>query len=244
MAHDFLSIYPAKLLEYALAIGYLLLFIPFWRYVQGGRKPAVARAEAGVQVRAAAERGKHAGARAVRPASPGWFHIPAGVHLHPGHTWARLEPDGLVAVGADDFAHKLVGPARVQLPVLGDKVVQGEPALEIGDAERTVPMLSPIDGTVVAVNAAVRQKADGLEDPYGAGWLFKVKPPRLATNLRQLLRDASARRFMEGAEAQLAMQLSPELGHVLQDGGVPVHGIARALSGDTWDELARQFFLT
>jgi glycine cleavage system H lipoate-binding protein len=80
--------------------------------------------------------------------------VPAGVHLHPGHTWARLEPDGLVAVGADDFAHKLVGPARVKLPALGEHVLQGEPALELGEAERTVPMLSPVDGTVVAVNAA------------------------------------------------------------------------------------------
>jgi glycine cleavage system H lipoate-binding protein len=244
MAHDFLSIYPAKLLEYSLAIGYLLLFIPFWRYVQGGRKPAAAHAEAGVQVRARAEASKHAGARALRPAAPGWFQVPAGVHLHPGHTWARLEPDGLVAVGADDFAHKLVGPAHVKLPELGDHVMQGEPALEIGESDRTVPMLSPIDGTVVAVNAAAREKADGLEDPYGTGWLFKVKAPRLAANLRQLLRDNSARRFLEDAEAQLAMKLSPELGQVLQDGGVPVHGIARALSGDTWDDLARQFFLT
>jgi glycine cleavage system H lipoate-binding protein len=243
MAHDFLSIYAAKGLEYSLAIGYLLLFIPFWRYVQGGRKPAAAHAEAGVQARTA-EAGKHAGARALRPASAGWFQVPAGVHLHPGHTWARLEPDGLVAVGADDFAHKLVGPARVKLPELGDHVMQGEPALEIGEPDRTIPMLSPIDGTVVAVNAAARQKADGLEDPYGAGWLFKVKAPRLAANLRQLLRDGPARRFMEDAESQLAMKLSPELGQVLQDGGVPIHGIARALSGDQWDELARQFFLT
>jgi glycine cleavage system H lipoate-binding protein len=240
MAHDFLSIYAAKGLEYALAIGYLLLFIPFWRYVQGGRKPAPAHAD--VTVRAKAE--KHAGARALRPATAGWFQVPAGVHLHPGHTWARLEPDGLVAVGADDFAHKLVGAARVKLPNLGDHVMQGEPAMEIGEAEQTVPMLAPVDGTVVAVNAALRDKADGLEDPYGAGWLFKVKAPRLAANLRQLLRDGPARRFMEEAETQLALRLSPELGQVLQDGGVPVHGIARALSGDEWDELARQFFLT
>jgi glycine cleavage system H lipoate-binding protein len=240
MANDFLSIYAAKGLEYALAIGYLLLFIPFWRYVQGGRKPAPAHAD--VKVRARAE--KHAGARALRPATAGWFQVPAGVHLHPGHTWARLEPDGLVAVGADDFAHKLVGAARVKLPNLGDHVMQGEPAMEIGEAEQTVPMLAPVDGTVVAVNAALRDKADGLEDPYGAGWLFKVKAPRLAANLRQLLHDGPARRFMEEAETQLALRLSPELGQVLQDGGVPVHGIARALSGDEWDELARQFFLT
>jgi glycine cleavage system H protein len=241
MAHDFLSIYPAKLLEYSLAIGYLLLFIPFWRYVQGGRKPAAA--EVPVRARREAE-ARPAGARALRPATAGWFHVPAGVHLHPGHAWARLEPDGLVAVGADDFAHKLVGPARVKLPNLGDHVLQGEPAMEIGEAERTVPMVSPVDGTVVAVNAAARDKADGLDDPYGTGWLFKVKAPRLAANLRQLLTDGAARRVLEEAEEQIAMRLSPELGRVLQDGGAPVHGIARALAGDGWDDLARRFFLT
>jgi hypothetical protein len=35
---EFLASYPAKLMEYALAIGYLVLFIPFWRYVHGARK--------------------------------------------------------------------------------------------------------------------------------------------------------------------------------------------------------------
>ena len=240
MEHGFLSIYTAKAAEYLLAIGYLLLFIPFWRFVQGG-KPALARASAGARAGAKAE-ATHAGARA--PAGPGWFQVPAGVYLHPGHTWARLEADGLVAVGADDFAHKLVGAAHVGLPALGDHVGQGEPALEIGDGERSVPMLSPVDGTVVAVNAAVKEQPDRLDDPYGTSWLFKVKAPRLAANLRQLMRDGPARRFMADAEAALSLRLAPELGHVLQDGGTPVHGIARALSGDTWDQTARQFFLT
>ncbi len=240
MAHDFLSIYQAKLLEYGLAIGYLLLFIPFWRYVQGGRKPAPALAHAAA---------RHAEARpAARAAQgvalPSWFQVPAGVLLHPGHTWARLESDGLVAVGADDFAHKLVGSAKVELPTLGSRVAQGEPAFQIGDGEKDVPMLSPIDGTVVAVNQAVKERQDGLDEPYGRGWLFKVKAPRLAANLRQLLKDGGARRFMEEAEARISLQLAPELGRVLQDGGVPVHGIARALAGDKWDDLARQFFLT
>lgn len=239
MENAFLSIYSAKSAEYLLAIGYLLLFIPFWKYLQGGK-----RAEARAGAKRAAERHPAAPAGARAPSGPGWFQVPASVWLHPGHTWARLEADGLVAVGADDFAHKLVGAAHVTLPGLGDHVMQGEPALEIGDGERSVPMLSPVDGTVVAVNAAAREKPDGLADPYGASWLFKVKAPRLAANLRQLMRDGPARRFMADAEAQLAVRLSPELGHVLQDGGTPVHGIARALSGDGWDETARQFFLT
>ena len=241
MGHDFLAIYPAKAMEYGLAIGYLLLFIPFWRFVQGGKQAAV-RAEATHRVGAAARAEAPAGARA--PKGLGWFQVPAGVHLHPGHTWARLEADGLVAVGADDFAHKLVGSAQVTLPRLGEHVAQGEPALEIGDGEKSVPMVSPVDGTVVAVNAGAKEGKPGLADPYGGSWLFKVKAPRLAANLRQLMADGPARRFMAETEAALSLRLAPELGAVLQDGGVPVHGIARALSGDGWDETARQFFLT
>jgi glycine cleavage system H protein len=250
MEHGFLSMYSAKTLEYLLAIGYLLLFIPFWRYVQGSRKEAKAAAKASS---AAASASTHADAPAARaPAAPArapfagptWFQVPTGIHLHPGHTWARLEPDGLVAVGADDFAHKLVGVAKVGLPELGDHVAQGEPAFSIGDGDKDVAMLAPVEGTVVAVNAGVRERQDGLDDPYGRGWLFKVKAPRLAANLRQLLTDGPARRYMEEAESRIALRLSPELGRVLQDGGVPVHGIARALAGDEWDFLARQFFLT
>jgi glycine cleavage system H protein len=237
MAHDFLSIYPAKLLEYTLAIGYLLMFIPFWRYVQGGKAKEVTVRVA--EPRAAAR----AAVRAPRPTA-GWFQLPAGVHLHPGHTWARLENDGLVSVGIDDFAHKLVGPARVELPALGELVAQGEPALAMGDEDRTVPLLSPVDGTVVAVNAGARDGKNGIEDPYGAGWLFKVKAPRLAANLRQLLTDGPARHFVEDAGERLALRMSPEIAHVLQDGGAPIHGIAHALAGDDWERLAREHFLT
>ena len=105
-------------------------------------------------------------------------------------------------------------------------------------------MVSPVDGTVVAVNTAAREREDGLADPYGGSWLYKVKAPRLAANLRQLMADGPARRFMSEAEAALSLRLAPELGAVLQDGGTPIHGIGRALAGDEWERLARQYFLT
>jgi glycine cleavage system H lipoate-binding protein len=170
----------------------------------------------------------------------GWFFVPPDVHLHPGHTWARLEADGLVSVGLDDFAHKLVGSAEVQLPAVGTRVAQGDAAAEIGDADETVGVVSPVDGTVVAVNP----RAGALEDPYGAGWLFKGRSHRLAANLRQLLHGAAAQRLVDEAGDALALRVSPELGHVLQDGGTPVHGLARALAGDAWADLARSFLLT
>jgi glycine cleavage system H protein len=247
MTHDFLSIYGAKTQEYLLAIGYLLLFIPFWRYVQGGKRAEVrARAAAGAhaaaRVATAAAAPRPAGATAFRPT--GWFHVPPGVNLHPGHTWARLEKDGLVSVGIDDFAHKLVGPAAVELPTLGAKVAQGEPALALAEGGASVPMVSPVDGTVVAVNPAMKGGAGALQDCYGAGWLFKVKAPRLAANLRQLHASIPANRMLEDAGEALVARMSPELGQVLQDGGAPVHGIAREVAGEGWVKLAREFFRT
>ncbi|HVO19746.1 MAG TPA: glycine cleavage system protein H [Anaeromyxobacter sp.] len=228
MTYDLLSVYPAKLLEYGLAIGYLLLFIPFWRYLEGGR-PAPARAPR----RAAAAVGQ-AGHR-------GWFRLPAGLHVHPGHTWARLDGDGLVTVGLDDFASKLLGPLAVKVPAVGVPVAQGEAALEASDGRRSVRLAAPVEGTVVEVNDGA---GAAHADPYGAGWLFRVRAPRLGSNLRQLLSGSAALRLLEDASEELARRMNPELGVVLQDGGAPVSGIARTLAGDGWDTLARGFFLT
>lgn len=156
MSHDFLSTYIAKDMEYLVAVSYLFIFIPFWKYVQGGKKAVAtvhARAHKPVET-------------AHRPAgaTAGWFQLPAGIHLHPGHTWARLDSDGLVSIGIDDFAAKLVGPGKLELPNLGEKLAQGEPALEVGHDDRTVSMLSPVDGTVVAVNTSAKENPATLNE--------------------------------------------------------------------------------
>jgi glycine cleavage system H lipoate-binding protein len=231
--HDFLSLYDSRVAEYLLAVGYLLLFVPMWRYVHGGQAVALeARAAVGHRVEGSTQ------------ASLGWFTAPDDVALHPGHAWARLGADGLVAVGIDDFAQKLVGPEALVLPRPGDHVLQGRPAFAIGDRVVTVPMLSPVDGEVVAVNAAAVERPETLADPYGAGWLFKVKAPRLAETRPPLMLADRAREYLERAAAALSMRMSPELGQVLQDGGVPIQGFAKALAGAGWTGMAKHFFLT
>ena len=114
---DFLGLYDAKVTEYLLALAYLLLFVPMWRYVHARQ----AHPEAVTSIGAAALARQEARARAARAAapSPGWFHLPEGVALDAGHAWARVEADGLVTVGLDDFAQKLVDPERVLLPAAG-----------------------------------------------------------------------------------------------------------------------------
>jgi len=230
--HDILTLYSAKMLEYGIAILFLLLFIPFWRWVQGpSAEPAAAR----VPVRTPAT------------AIPTWFPVPADRLFHRGHAWARQDADGLVSVGLDGFAAKLIGPfAAVALPQVGTVVGQGERAWRlVADDGKAVEMLSPVDGTVAEVNSDLSRKPDTAQaDPYDRGWLFRVRPTRLRANITGLVSDGAARRWMDSAVSDFQARLSPGLGALAQDGGVPVVGMARVLDADHWDEIARAHLLT
>jgi glycine cleavage system H protein len=213
--NELLSPHATKAIEYLIAISYLVLFVPFWRFVN-----ETARA---------------------RAFSFGWFHAPEGVHLHSGHAWARTQ-GGIVAVGLDDFAHKLIGPLEsLQPPQIGAPVRQGQKVFTVTAGGKALDVLSPVDGHVVTVNEVARaHPADTARDPYGAGWMVKVEPRWLTANLKNLFSGEAARRFLDFAAEKLAARMTPELGLVLQDGGTPVHGIARELDPEHWDELVRK----
>lgn len=226
---EFLSGYSAKLIEYGLAVAYLILFVGFWRFVQSGKKVAAA-----VETRAP-ER--------APAATAGWFTVPGDVGLHPGHTWARLGADGTVAVGLDDFGHRLVGAVDgIELPTAGQAVEQGAAAVTLDAGGKRIGLLSPVDGEVVAVNPAAATSPDVA--PYGEGWLFKVRPARWARDAAQLLTGDAARNWVEEQARMLAARLSPEPVALMQDGGAPVHGIAREIDPEHWDDVAREFFRT
>ena len=228
---DIFTMYSAKAAAYLIAVAFLLLFIPFWGYLNGGR--VVERVPAAV-------------ARGWLSQMVDWFLVPDGFYFHPGHAWARVGDGDLVTVGMDDFAHKLVGRVpTIRLPEVGSRVGQGEKGWSLASDGKSVDLLSPVDGTVVAVNALAVASPEWLgRDPYGHGWLLKVRAPRLAANLKQLLSGALARRWMEEVCETLRGMMSPDLGRVLQDGGLPLDGIARSLDPGRWDELSRRFLLT
>jgi len=231
--NDMFAMYAAKTAEYLIAAGFLLLFIPFWRFVNG---PAVAEETVLAPVRRAFEQ------------VADWFVLPERVYFHPGHTWARFNDGQLVTVGMDDFAQKLVGDlSALSLPAPGSRVQQGERGWSLipGAKSIDIMMLSPVDGTVVAVNERVMASPELVHrDPYGDGWLLKVRAARPRASLNQLLSGTLAKRWMEEATHAIQEMVGPELGRVLQDGGVPVHGIAQSLDAENWDELCRRFFLT
>ncbi len=232
MGHDLITIYWLKAVEYVLAVSYLPLFLLFWKFASPKQEAKVA----------------------VAATAPGWadqlagfFQLPADLFFHPGHTWVRLEGGDTVTVGMSDFAQKLVGPlGRVKLPAQGATLVQGEPAIVLETGGASVPMLAPVDGRVVAVNPALASSSGAVkQSPYGDGWLMKVQSARLTANLKNLLSGTLARRWMDDVCETLGAQMAPaELGRVYLDGGHLVDGLARNLSQDGWDRVARRFFLT
>ena len=231
MTHDFFSMASSKAVEYSIAVAYLLLFIPFWRYSQG-------MATAAQPVRAAAR-------RAVDDMVE-WFHVARDVAFHPGHAWARLEGAAAALVGADDFAQKLVGNiARVELPAVGTEVHQGAPAWRLHVDGKVVDMVSPVTGIVAAVNQEAAERPAVIKaDPYHQGWLLRVEGPRVAATARGLLTGDLARRWIAQATDALRLRMSPDLGLALQDGGVPVDGLAAAIDHEHWDEIAREHLLS
>lgn len=230
-SHDLTTLYSAKAVEYLIAVSYLLLFIPFWRFVNGGTTARVR-----VPARAASR------ARLFQDL----FELPARLFFHPGHAWARVDSPDTVTIGIDDFARKLVGPvSALRLPQPGDTLAQGERGWALVVGGTSIDMLSPVAGTVLAVNDLAASAPDVVDrDPYGHGWLLRVKSPRLAANLKHLLSGSVARAWMNSVSDALRLQAGPELGLAYEDGGALVDGLAHGLDPERWEAIARHFLLT
>jgi len=92
------------------------------------------------------------------------------------HEWIRIEGE-TVTIGVSWFAQDSMGDVvHVELPELGDELTAGEPACEIESVKAVSDVYSAVSGEVVEVNEALEDAPEVVnEDPYGAGWLFKIK---------------------------------------------------------------------
>ncbi len=106
-------------------------------------------------------------------------------------------------------------------------------------------MLSPVDGTVEAVNRDVKLDPGIVnDDPYGRGWLLEVRPSGGKRCCRNLMDSRLAALWAADNAERVARLYTPELGGMLADGGEPVEGFGRLLRPDGWHELAEDAFLS
>ena len=101
--------------------------------------------------------------------------FPAELKYSKDHEWMK-EEDGVVVIGISDFAQDALGDVVfVNLPAEGDSVTAGEAFGDVESVKAVSDLVSPVSGTVCAVNEELLDAPEKLNsDPYGA-WLIKVE---------------------------------------------------------------------
>ncbi len=177
-----------------------------------------------------------------------WDILPRGLQLAPNHLWLRNEPDGSATVGIDRFMSSLVGaPDAIALPASGAIASPDTRSITLLDGKKAISFAVPLRGTVAETNELITRNPRLVNiDPYGAGWLMRIRPedPRGATG-RSLMSAQAATGWLTKQIALvkefLGTQFQDSRLALQQDGGVPVYGILRQCSGETWNRFEKQF---
>jgi glycine cleavage system H protein len=108
--------------------------------------------------------------------------------------WYKLEPDGTVRVGATDIGQTRAGKmVNVRIKAVGKYVQKGKPIASLESGKWTGPVPAIIEGEIVERNDLLFDTPELInEDPYGRGWIARLKPAHLEKDLRDLLTGEEA----------------------------------------------------
>lgn len=122
---------------------------------------------------------------------------PPDLLYHPEHDWARIDADqdDLASFGITWYAQDALGEVVFfEPPALGTTLTQGEAYAEVESVKAVSDVVAPLSGEVVQVNEELTDSPQQInEDPYGGGWLVKVR-----------LSDPSERQSLLDVEAYTA----------------------------------------
>ena len=101
---------------------------------------------------------------------------PEDLRYHPEHDWARIEGEE-ATFGITWYAQDALGEVVFfEPPALGDEVRKDQTYAEVESVKAVSEVYSPLSGEITAVNEALSDSPEKInEDPYGDGWLVKVK---------------------------------------------------------------------
>ncbi len=112
---------------------------------------------------------------------------PADLKYAKSHEWAKLEEDGTVRVGISDHAQEALGDiVFVELPEVGAEVEAGGDCAVVESVKAASDIYSPVSGEIVAVNEALSDSPEAINEDAYANWIFIVKPSDVS-ELDQLL---------------------------------------------------------
>jgi glycine cleavage system H protein len=175
------------------------------------------------------------------------FGLPSGLFISSGHVWANVTVPGLVRVGVDDFARKMIGRIdAVELPVKGATIRKGERLFGIRQGERAATLYAPISGRVHEVNGELPHHLDWLKRrPYDQGWVCSIKPEHLADELGHLKIGEIAAAWYQAEIARLQQLLGSVQGNGLSAAapatGSLAEGQLEQADDSTWLKFTQAF---
>src|SRR6476660_9178859 len=108
--------------------------------------------------------------------------VPGDLLYSKSHEWVRTLPDGNIEIGITDHAqHSLGDLVFVEVPEAGRQVGAGEPCAVVESVKAASDVYAPVAGDVTAGNAELATTPELInQDPFGAGWLMRLKPANAA----------------------------------------------------------------
>ncbi len=124
---------------------------------------------------------------------------PEELRYHPEHDWARIEGD-TATLGITWYAQDALGEiVHYEAPDEGASVSAGESYGEVESVKAVSDIVAPLSGEVVEVNGALADAPETInEDPYGRGWLVKIRMSDRG-ELESLLDAPAYRKLLEDA---------------------------------------------
>jgi glycine cleavage system H protein len=104
------------------------------------------------------------------------LNYPDDVKYHPEHDWARIDGD-VATFGITHYAQDQLGEVVfVDPPQVGSNVTKDQPYAEVESVKAVSDVVAPLSGEVIEVNEALADSPEKVnEDPYGEGWLVRVR---------------------------------------------------------------------
>ena len=105
------------------------------------------------------------------------MNVPDNLKYLESHEWVNSTGDDEVSIGVSDHAQaELTDVVYLELPAVGKTVAKGDPVAVIESVKAANDIYSPVSGEVIEVNEALADEPELVNsDPFGAGWMFKVK---------------------------------------------------------------------
>jgi glycine cleavage system H protein len=106
------------------------------------------------------------------------MNVPTELRYTKTHEWVRLDKNGVATIGITDFAQEQLGDLTyVELPSVGDNVEAQNEVAVIESVKAAADIYAPVAGTIAEVNKKLEDQPELINsDPFGEGWIYKLRP--------------------------------------------------------------------